>query len=133
MSKAKVTIGRYVNTGNDRIYIEITDVQSGATFVHVELSLADFAMAVTGLSMVNGEMELHGLDVLGKERQMKHETVSVENVNLKYEDLVKLAAPFEVDGWRNLLHKGSRFDVTKNKKGEMSYTIPFVRWITVES
>jgi hypothetical protein len=129
MSKARVTISKLIGRNDSKMRLEIEDEISGITFVSVELTLENFAKAITGMAMVEGEMRVGELELVGKKREMKKETVSVENVNLKYEELVKLAAPFEIDGWQNLLHKGSRFDVTQNKKGEMSYTIPFVRWI----
>lgn len=136
MSKAKVTIGRYSNATNPKIYIEITDELSGMTFVHVELDLQAFAMAITGLSMVEGEMELNNLDYVGKRREMKYETVPVDSGFMRYEEAANLATPFEVDGWQSMLHKGARVEVQhkgKRDKEEFYLQLAFVRWVDVDA
>ena len=63
--KAQVTISR---RNNNKVYISIEDANSHIEFVEVELTLTDYAMIITGLSSVGGEVTYRGLDCVGKTR-----------------------------------------------------------------
>lgn len=63
--KAKVTISR----GSDgKVRISFEDTVSHIEFATVALSVEAFGHAVTGLSMQEGELEVHGLEFVGKRR-----------------------------------------------------------------
>lgn len=133
MAEAKVTISKLIGGDNNKIRIEIEDELSGATFVSVDLSLEAFAQAITGLSIVSGEMKVRNLDLIGKRREMKKEIVPTDNYNPSYEDVLELAKPFEVDGWKANMYKGAKITTTTDKKGNTLLSISFVRWVEIES
>lgn len=59
----------------DRINIRIEDDVSGIRFLDVNMSLQDFAFAVTGLSNQPITGELRGLEYLGKKKIMENRQV----------------------------------------------------------
>ena len=64
-NKAKVTISR---RSDDKIWITIYDCSSRSDFVEVQLELADFALAISGLSKVEGNLFVRKLENVGKKK-----------------------------------------------------------------
>ena len=69
---AGVTISR---NSSDEIHIIIRDNRSGISFVNVNMALADFALALTGLSQVEAAAEVSGLNNVGKVRVTENRSV----------------------------------------------------------
>lgn len=63
--KAKVTISR---GSDDKVRISFEDAASHIEFATVSLSPEAFGHAVTGLSMQEGELEVRGLEFVGRRR-----------------------------------------------------------------
>lgn len=100
--KGNLTISRTrSNTDNPRpIRIEITDVLSRCRVAEVELSLEDFALAVTGMGCVDCEFDWSDAAPIGKRREYK--TVEVElpdRWDVTDEQVRFAVAEHEVDGW----------------------------------
>lgn len=97
--KGKLTIGR-VNCGypeKDYIRVEINDANSSITFIVAEVSLADFAQAITGLACVPMSFEAQGLDKVGKKLQLKR--INVVLPSSDHEQIEAVVAEHEVEGW----------------------------------
>lgn len=104
-----------------RIVIRVTDADSRAKVLEVEVSLSDFAMAVTGHGHreCNVQFNANGIDLFGKEMETKTETIFVPYDMIKYDnrerapELVKpLVQQYEVDGW--VAHLA---DITNTRNG----------------
>lgn len=67
---AKLTISR-LRGDKECVSISIEDTDAVLTFVRLELDLEQFAEALMGLASVQGEMEVMGLENVGKKREMK--------------------------------------------------------------
>jgi hypothetical protein len=66
----KLTISRPINSdGGSYINIRIEDCTSGAEFVKLQIGLAEFTEALTGLSYVECAAEVHGLAVVGMKKE----------------------------------------------------------------
>ena len=63
--KAKVTISR---SSDDIVRISFKEEKSGISFAEVKMTPHDFAMALTGLSMIEADLEVKGLQHVGKTR-----------------------------------------------------------------
>jgi hypothetical protein len=84
--KGQLTISRWKgNDDTEGINIELIDADSHVRFVVVNISLEDFAKAITGLGYVPVDLDVRGLDKVGKIAEFKSTTVPVPFV-LKYED-----------------------------------------------
>lgn len=65
--EGKIVISRVTsNRDDDTIKIELHDENTGICFVRGTMSLADFAMAITGLGYMPIQLELNGLEYVGK-------------------------------------------------------------------
>lgn len=99
----KLTISRiYGGLRDNTIEVRMQDPLSVTEFVTAELSLEDFAKAVTGQGFVDCTLELHGLDRVGKKRETKPlEFTFVSNRNYKgvREEAKELCQSFADDGW----------------------------------
>ena len=69
---AGVTVSR---NSSDEIHIVIQDRLSGVSFVNVNMTLADFALALTGFSQVEAAAEVSGLNNVGKVRVTESRSV----------------------------------------------------------
>jgi len=75
--KGQVTISR---RSNDMVYVSIRDEASKTDFVEVELSLEKYALVLTGLSQVSGEMEVYDLDRVGKTKVRVPRTKTIPRI-----------------------------------------------------
>jgi hypothetical protein len=68
--KGKLTIARTHGGDGDSIHISIVDEDAAVEFVEAELTLGQFALAITGLGRVECEVEVRGLDKVGKRLEL---------------------------------------------------------------
>ena len=106
MLKGKISINRPSYSDIDHpevITIELTDATSGCRFLEVEIGVAEFAKALTGLSYTDCEFELNAKNV-GKVHEHQVVIVPVDSSYVPHGMREKIAArilkPFEVDGWK---------------------------------
>lgn len=75
--KANLTILRPSRGGDDAvIYIAVKDEASRARFLELEISPADFAMALTGLSEVECSALVRQLDVVGMRKIVERRSIA---------------------------------------------------------
>jgi hypothetical protein len=107
--KGQLTIGRTRSShGPDTIRVSIRDQMSIMEFASIELSLENFSKAITGLAGVDGELEIRGLDRVGKKHECKTEAVDVpyEGYSLpRGFDFGPALKAWEVDGWEADRHQ----------------------------
>ena len=96
---SKLTISRvHPNRGADWIEVTLEDKSSGIQFAEVHISLEEFSKAITGLGALPCEIEVRGLDLIGKKLETKTCTVTFPagRTAEMTEDVFKM---FEFDGW----------------------------------
>lgn len=102
--KASVSINRRTCRGeNDVMCIRVTDETSRAAFLEFEMSMEDFAYAITGLSGIKVDAEVRALHVVGKVREQRTESVDCVvpfDKEIAERNILEAAAIFEVDGWQ---------------------------------
>lgn len=124
--KGKISITR---NSNNTISIEVEDTLSSTSFLNVNMTLENFALAITNLSYIDCDFDLRGMSYIGKKLEVKKEIVDLvdttyDNFNERIKSLVK---PYEVDGWEveeYCLHSWNNHLVNNNK-----YTVTFRRYV----
>ncbi len=70
--KGKISISRRTGGGvDDSVRIEIVDTNSGIHFCEAELTLENFALALTGLGNVECNYTVRGNELIGKHKEVK--------------------------------------------------------------
>ena len=95
----KLTISRVHSTqSEDWIEVFLEDESSGIQFADVHIGLEEFSKAITGLGSRPCEIEVRGLDLVGKKLETKIHTVifPIERTTKMTEDVF---SRFEQDGW----------------------------------
>ena len=143
----KITISS-VGMRCDQSFIQITieDKDSAVQLLKVEMDMASFARALTGLAYVPMKYEPGAFQKIGKKMEHKTEEVHIPSVATDAATdagIVAALTEFEVDGW-----KGSPKDARNHhnyvrnftsppetntiwKKGKV-FRISFVRWVDSE-
>ena len=83
---------------NDYITISLEDITSTCEFVTLKLSLTNFALALTGQSLIPMEFEVAGLENIGKTFQHKYINLPLIFKASK-EQIDLLISKHEIDGW----------------------------------
>lgn len=126
---ATIQIGRHFGSDEKRcVTIEVTDKISGAQFVEVKLSLAEFADAVFGRGYVPCEFNLRGVDKVGMKAENKEEFVPISREDDRKENYSKALKPFEVDGW----HARSGDMGNGHRREGDGYRVVFFRHVPAE-
>ena len=73
----KLTINRPSGSGEPYISIAVHDELSGVQFLDMQVGLANFAEAITGLGYVEAKGEVRGLQNVGKVREMENASVTL--------------------------------------------------------
>jgi hypothetical protein len=103
-----VQISRATGHGGSVMHLAFTDSLSRVRLLEVEMTMEDFAKAITSMHMSNQPCEYRGLDLIGTRREVKTEMVPweltyslghVESYSPARPEEVEALAPFEVDGW----------------------------------
>lgn len=125
--KGKITISR---RSGDTINIEIIDDGSHCTAAEFTMTLADFALALTNMGHVDGELCFNDSGVIGKIHEHKEEIVNLPAPSYRVtpEQVRQSVAVHEVDGWR-----GDDRDATNHYRhvrgSENSYRVTYRRYV----
>jgi len=129
--KAKLTISRpSYGDGRKKITIRVEDDDAVIRFLDIEMDLADFAECITGLSYVNCEMEVRGLENVGKKRESMpiiFEMTAVD-YDVKVDTAIKLAEEAAPEGWVCSSYFGSQ-DSFFYKDGKYYGRTTAYRWV----
>lgn len=113
--KGNITISRPHGgtSNNDVIRIAIQDEMSRARFVEVEVSLADFAQAITGLAFTPATLRVDRLEVVGKNRICEQRVIECP-LRTFDKDVLKqwLIENGQEEGWTLDPHLGSQTSVS---------------------
>lgn len=121
------------NAGTDRFRLEVEDAQAHITFLSLEISPEELALALAGRGYRPCTLEVNGLDKVGLAQEHKAENLPAFTGALPADPAKRLALlnewvrPWEVDGWR-----GFAPDLTNdhNRQPDGTYRVGFVRWVT---
>lgn len=120
---------------NDLINIRIKDDPSRTEFIDVEMSMEDFAHAITGLSGVAVEGEVRGLDRIGKERVRESRSVlqPKELTHKPREKTVEwLKANCQEEGWILDTHLGSQGSLKSDGIGNTTINYSVYKYVDVK-
>ena len=82
------------------VRITIMDRASGTRFVELHMTPNDFAMALTGLSHVDGDLAVRGLDTVGKELVIEKRAIDCPLDTFDKKELTDwLVQNAQEDGW----------------------------------
>jgi len=116
MIPGTVSIGRW---SDGTIRIEIRDELSRVKFVSATMSPEAFAHAVTGLAEQDAELEVHGLEYVGKRKVTEKRQIACPlEWRSKDEYTQWLIQNAQEDGWILNTHLGSQDSVTSNEDGK---------------
>lgn len=145
MLKANLSISRpYGGRSDENPYINVTirDANSRIDFVSLQVPLASFAEALTGLSEVEADMVVRGLNNVGKVREHQHLPLVLTKAYLKEKrvepygrELEKflstdpdgLISAHETDGWKVDVYLRSQTSVTPDGKGDTAIRVNLSR------
>lgn len=127
-TEGKITISRTSsNVEGEFISIQIRDKNSTLGIVDVEMSLEDFALALTGVSRMPAQLKVaDSLENVGKKIEHKAENVFYGDVwkDAEFEAVIREnSKQFEVDGWKL---KPEKYNPRKANRGY--YLTSFVRY-----
>ena len=110
MLKAKVSISR---NSKDIISIRFTDCASGITFAEAEMSLNNFASAITGLSRQDANLKINDLNFVGKKYVTEPRRISCPLKTYNRETLEKwLEENAQEEGWLVKTYLGSQDSIS---------------------
>lgn len=134
--KGKISISKVYVCGkiaqDSYISIEIEDELSSVRVIQANLSLKDFANAITGLSNLPCEFELGGIENIGKQLEVKTEEVVISESAFYDQAIREGVRKYEVDGWigRDKDAKNHHNWVRNCSRGAI-YKISYHRWVKV--
>lgn len=142
--EGKITISR-PSSGQDRpeyVRIAIRDKTSRMEFLEVEVDMAEFALALTGLSEQDCVLKTRRLDTVGKVRESEPMTFVLtdeymDKHNLRSYDRVGLKAHLKHDpegrfheaGWEVSTDLGSQNSITPNSPDGIRINTHRVRYV----
>ena len=88
--------------GRDGATFEVVDATSGVRFLSFEMNTEDYCAALGRQSYITIDMDIRGLDLIGKKKELKPLKLPVNSYELRNdkERLMSLIEPHLVDGWR---------------------------------
>ncbi len=135
--KGKITISRPTSTHRDP-YVSITviDAESGTEAVEVQMDLASFAEALTGMGRTECEFSWNDSGRIGKIREIKQVPVFVPDGpwDDRRDDAARALAVHEVDGWHGSVsdatnhHRSMQREASGGKQGSWQ-SVGFERWV----
>lgn len=131
--EGKITISRITSNSprGSWIRISLEDKNSHIHFVELDIDFKQFGMAVTGRGSQPCDMELRGLEFLGKTAENKTEFVLLRRKrNEEWEN--SLFDNYEIDGWtaRRLDIKNyHNYVVEKSDEDYECYKVSFHRYV----
>lgn len=131
--KGKISISRITsNTPRGSwVRISLEDENSYTRFLDVDIDFEQFGNVVTGQSDRPCDIELRGLDLLGKKHEHKIEFIKFFR-DADKEENNKVIDAYEVDGWearRSDLKNHHNYVAAKSDEDQECYKISFVRYV----
>lgn len=142
--EGKITISR-PSSGHDRpeyVRIAIRDETSRMEFLEVEIDMAEFALALTGLSEQDCVLRTRRLDAVGKERESqpmtfvltdeymaKHKLESYDRAGLKAHLNQDPEGLFHEEGWELSTYLGMQNSITPNSPDGIRINTHRVRYV----
>jgi hypothetical protein len=115
--KAKVTISR---NSHDMVRISFRDVASGIEFAEASMTVEAYGYAITGLSEQEADLEVRGLEYVGKQRVTESREIVCP---LKTYDRKELSAWLsdhaQEEGWLVSTYLGSQSSVKYKDEGSI--------------
>ena len=104
----QLTISKVSSSNGEKlIRIEVKDNKSRCIVIEVRCDLLSFAEAITGLAYVDCKIEFNDSGIIGKEHQVKDETITFpcHRYQCKNEEdwlliVEGVLAPYEMEGWK---------------------------------
>lgn len=130
----KISINRTSsNQRDDYMTITVEDADSSTNFCTLEMSLHDFAMALTGMGCVGCDLDVIGIERVGLTMEVKREIVRVPDFRSAPEIIRSAVEQFESDGWEgqdsDALNQHNSAGA-RNAKGDYGYWVTFRRYVS---
>jgi hypothetical protein len=109
--KAQLTISRpNYSDGKNKIKISVRDTEAVINFMDIEIDLDKFTECLTGLSLVDCDMEVRGLENVGKKRESMDIVFELpkEKWHVSKEEAAELAKKATPEGWVCSTYFGSQ-------------------------
>lgn len=117
--KATLTISKPQGGGEPRISIILRDEVSCIQFFRGDVSLSDFAEAITGFAEIPVSAEVRGLEFVGKEKVQEDRTILCPLTDYSREVLGQwLEENAKEDGWIVQTYLGAKGQVEPCKGGQ---------------
>lgn len=131
--KGKISISRpSYGDGKEKININIRDDESGIRFLEIEIGYPEFTQAITGLSSIECDFEVRGLDRIGKKLEIADIEFFVSSKGLygsDRKDIARDAAKANTpDGWVADTYFGSQNSFFSKDDEEWARTT-IRRWV----
>lgn len=123
--EGKLTISR---ASNDRVYMRLVDEKAAVQFVSAELSLEDFARAVTGEAFILCVLAVKDLHKVGKRVLIKRETVTAPLLQGTESYRAWLQDNYDPNGWEIDDKLNSQGSIVKSSKGAV-LTFTKRKWV----
>lgn len=108
------------------IRIEVEDARAGVQFLTLRMTGDALAQALVGSMQVDCELELGGLQNVGKQSEHKRVQVGPLEWNSTDEEVLAALARHEVDGWTGRVGD-ARNPHNRNREG--MYMVVYYRWV----
>lgn len=118
----------------DKINIRIEDDVSGIRFIDVQMTLEDFAFAITGLSCQAVKGEVRGLENVGKTKvRESRSTLQVEELKYKSRQEITewLKSNCQEEGWILDTYLGSQSSFSHDSQGNMTIHYSVHKYVDV--
>lgn len=128
--KGNITICKTTGNNYKKIHIEISDEVSRIRFCDVIMDLDAFADALTGLGFCKCDIDVRGLEHLGKRKERKQLTLKMPDVGWKERDKTafNILSQNCPDGWTPVNYFGSQGSFFF-KDGELYVVGTVERWV----
>ena len=139
--KGNITISKHhlcganVKGPREYICIRVEDGRSSINFLTVNMSLVDFAKAITGASFMPMEFELGPVANVGKQLETKTEKVEIRHKTWQAtkEETRSAIAKYEKDGWMGRDSDAENYHHHISGSGDKSiWSVSFHRFVPVE-
>lgn len=134
----------YTNRGDDYVSFEVEDSLSGIHFLHINLSMENFGKLMSSASFVDVDMEVRGLQNVGKKYESKRGSITISNEEYsrivdgtRYSEGKKVLGEWlkenaKLDGWHINTYLGSQDSVVgSGDKKTLNFT--YFRFVDEEN
>lgn len=119
----------------DEIEISFIDDRSNIHFATAKMSLETFALALTGLGHLDVELDVRGLENIGKIKEMSTYPLFFDHRNVTYAEVVTAwetsARHIDHNEWKMSLARDQRLPV-QSSGSSWKIVLPIYRYVEVE-